>query len=309
MAESQSRALKPIDEVRNNINRLGPQFGAVLPPHIPVERFVRTVQTAVQTTPALLECDKQSLYGAAMKAAQDGLLPDGREGVIMPRKGKAAWMPMVAGIMKKVRNSGEISTWSVHVVHENDHFDYQLGDEEFILHKPALKNRGALIGSYSIVRMKDGEVSREFMNEDEILAIRDRSDGYQYAKSKGNNNNPWMTDPAEMYKKTVVRRHSKRLPMSTDLDEFLRQDDDDTAVSANHEAQRQQRQEKDITGSAEVTDKPEEKKRPSPLQGVVDISKRSKKEPPQAEEPPLPDSIPGETIDGESEDMEDRDYL
>jgi recombination protein RecT len=56
------------------------------------------------------------------------------------------------------------------------------------------------------------------MGLDEINAIRKRS--------RSGNSGPWVTDFAEMSKKTVVRRHSKRLPMSTDLDGVLREDDD-----------------------------------------------------------------------------------
>ena len=207
-----------IDAVRNDITKMQPQFKAALPSHVSVEKFQRVLITAVQQTPALLNADRRSLYAASMKAAQDGLLPDGREGAIVTFKDQAQWMPMVAGIMKKVRNSGEISTWSVQAVKENDEFDYQLGDEERIIHKPALKDRGETIGVYSIVTMKDGEKSREFMNVDDVKAIQKRS--------RSGNSGPWISDFDEMAKKTVVRRHSKRLPMSTDLDALIREDDD-----------------------------------------------------------------------------------
>lgn len=207
-----------IDEVRHQITAMAPQFKAALPAHVSPEKFVRVTMTAVQQNPDLLNADRRSLYGAAMRAAQQGLLPDGREGAIVTFGKQAQWMPMVAGIMKLVRNSGEISVWSVQAVYENDKFDYQLGDNEGITHKPALKDRGNLIGAYSIVTMKDGEKSREFMNVDEVNAIRKRS--------RSGNSGPWQTDFAEMSKKTVVRRHAKRLPMSTDLDEVLRADDE-----------------------------------------------------------------------------------
>jgi recombination protein RecT len=250
-----------IDEVRGALTRMEPQFKAALPKHVTPDRFLRITMTAVQGNPKLLECNRTSLYAACMKAAQDGLLPDGREGAIIPRKGVAQWQVMVAGVMKKVRNSGEISTWSVHTVHENDDFEYVLGDDERITHRPALKNRGALIGAYSIVLMKDGERSREYMGEDEILSIRDRSDGYRYAKSKGSTDNPWITDPGEMYKKTVIRRHSKRLPMSTDLDEMLRDDDHQFTQQPSDPVQHAEPQ-------AEAA--PAKRTRPSRLQTVVD---------------------------------------
>ena len=125
---------------------------------------------------------------------------------------------MVAGIMKLVRNSGEISTWSVQAVYENDTFDFCLGDEEHITHKPNLSNRGKLIAVYSIVTMKDGEKSREVMSVEDVNQIR--------ARSRSGSSGPWQTDFAEMSKKTVVRRHAKRLPLSTDIDGVIREDDE-----------------------------------------------------------------------------------
>jgi len=246
-----SNAITVIDEVRRNLTAMQPQFKAALPKHVDPERFTRVVMTAVQQNPSLLDADRRSLFGAAMRAAQDGLLADGREGAIVTFKNTAQWMPMVAGIMKKVRNSGEISTWSVQVVKANDQFDYQLGDEEKIVHRPALKDRGATIGVYSIVTMKDGEKSREFMDVDQVHAIRQRS--------RSGNAGPWQSDFDEMAKKTVVRRHSKRLPMSTDLDDVIRSDDDLFMPPEQPEAP---------TPPAAPAEAP--KKRPSRLQKVLD---------------------------------------
>ena len=67
-----------ISEVRLQLDTMIGQFAAVLPRHIPVERFGRVVLTAVQTNPVLSNVERRSLWNACMKAAQDGLMPDGR---------------------------------------------------------------------------------------------------------------------------------------------------------------------------------------------------------------------------------------
>ena len=61
-------------QVRQDLQRMSREFGSVLPPQIPVERFIRTAITAVQQKPELLRTERRSLMGACMKAAQDALL-------------------------------------------------------------------------------------------------------------------------------------------------------------------------------------------------------------------------------------------
>lgn len=217
----------PIQEIREQLYKPSQQqeFINALPAHIPVERFMRVVITAVADEPKLLQAKRSTLFAAAMKAAQDGLLPDGREGAIVPywdnknRVQLAQWIPMIAGIRKKVRNSGEIATWDVHAVFANDEFQYELGDEPRIKHVPKLGERGKIIAVYSIATLKTGEKTRDVMSKEDVDKIA--------AKSKAKNG-PW-SDPVfypEMAKKTVAKRHSKVLPMSTDLDDLMRRDDD-----------------------------------------------------------------------------------
>lgn len=216
---AQTKGPSEVVVVRQQIDGMATQFHAALPAHIPVERFARVVMTAIQNNADLLTCSRKSLFNAAMKAAQDGLLPDGREGAMVPFKGEVTWMPMIGGIRKKVRNSGEIATWDVQAVFEKDAFEYELGDEPFIRHKPHLDgDRGKLVAVYSIATLKSGEKSRDVMSRTDVDKIK--------ALSRGSNT-PWNnpTFYPEMAKKTVARRHSKVLPMSSDLDDLIRRDD------------------------------------------------------------------------------------
>ncbi len=228
------------------------EFVAALPSHMPAERFVRVLVTAVQTNPELLEAERRSLFSSALKCAQDGLLPDGREAALVIfkdfRRGKIVqYQPMVAGIRKKVRNSGEIADWNAHVVYAKDEFEYERGDDPFIKHKDYLPkpierlpdeseadfakrsaahfDRGPIIAAYSIAILKGGEKSREVMSIGDIEAIRERSTAWKAFVAGHIKTTPWQTDRGEMCKKTVVKRHSKVLPMSTDLDDLLRRDD------------------------------------------------------------------------------------
>jgi recombination protein RecT len=230
MAQTQTRQMNAIAEVRLQLDNMLGQFAAVLPKHITAERFGRVVLTAIRNSaksptdmPELLECDRLSLLNAAMRAANDGLLPDGRLGAIAVYKDRkrgikmAQWLPMIAGIRQKVRNSGEIATWEADVVHERDQWEYERGDNPHIFHRPVRGDRGPVIAAYSIAKLKSGELSREWMWIDELDKVR--------ATSKAEHG-PWQVWPEEMYKKTVAKRHAKVLPMSTDLDDLLRRPDE-----------------------------------------------------------------------------------
>ncbi len=214
----------PKREVRAEIEAMADQFKMALPSHIKVDKFQRVVLTAVMSDPDLLHADRRSLIASVTKAAQDGLLPDKREGalVIFNQKVKVdgkeewikavQWMPMIAGILKKVRQSGEISAITANIIHEKDDFVWSLGDDEAIEHTPPKlgEDRGSPIGVYAIATLKDGYKIREVMDIHDIEKVRKVSKTGQFG--------PWKDWWEEMAKKTVIRRLSKRLPMSTDIE-------------------------------------------------------------------------------------------
>ena len=220
---STSTELTPIEAMRGTLVKMQPEFQAALPPQIPVEKFIRTTLTAVQMNPELLGADRRSLLGACMKAAQDGLLLDGREAapvIFRTKEGpKVQYMPMVGGILKKIRNSGELASISAHVVYDKDHFEYELGDNENIVHKPFLgEDRGRPIAVYAVAKTKDGAIYREVMSVADVDKVRQAS----RAKDAG----PWVQWWDEMAKKTVIRRMAKRLPSSADVDQVLQSDNE-----------------------------------------------------------------------------------
>lgn len=218
------RTASPVAVIRENLAAMAPEFKAALPAHVPVEKFSRVAMTAINSNPDLIAADRRSLFGACVRLAQDGLLPDGREAalVIFNTKDKnGGWskkvqaMPMIAGILKKIRQSGEVAKVSAQVVYENDHFVVKYGFDEDVEHTPPSldKPRGKPIGAYATAVLKDGSQLLEVMNLEEINKVRNVS----RSKDKG----PWQDWWDEMARKTVMRRLAKRLPMSTDIEEQI----------------------------------------------------------------------------------------
>lgn len=211
--------LSPMEAMRSTLVKLEAEFANALPPQIPVQKFIRTTVTAVQMNPSLLDADRRSVLAACMKAAQDGLLIDGREAAVVCYGKNAQYMPMIGGLLKKLRNSGELATIAAHVAYENDEFRYELGDEERIVHKPSLVGgRGNPIAVYAIAKTKDGAVYREVMSLEQVEQVR--------SVSKAKNNGPWVQWWDEMARKTVLRRLMKRLPSSADVDALLESDNE-----------------------------------------------------------------------------------
>lgn len=208
------------EEVKNSLTKMGEQFSMVLPPQIPLDRFIRVAQTAIQTNPSLLECNRQSLYSSCMKAATDGLLPDGREAALVPFKGVVQYLPMVGGILKKIRNSGLLESIAAHIVYEDDEFRYWVDEKgEHIYHQPNWDNQGIVLLVYAIARTTEGGVYIEVMTTKQVEAVRNVS----RAKDAG----PWSTWWDEKAKVACIKRLSKRLPMSTDADAVLERDNEE----------------------------------------------------------------------------------
>jgi recombination protein RecT len=212
-------ANNPVAVIRQNLTQMAPEFRAALPAHVSVDKFTRVAMTAIQNNADLQNADRRSLFGAIVRLAQDGLLPDGREAAIVLFGKQAQAMPMIAGILKKLRQSGEIAKVSAQVVYKNDRFVVSYGFDETIEHVPPPLDepRGAAIGAYATAVLKDGSQLLEVMSLEEIEKVRNVS------RAKGNG--PWVTWWGEMARKTVMRRLSKRLPMSTDLEDTFDRDE------------------------------------------------------------------------------------
>lgn len=211
--------ISAIDDLRNNLNRMEPEFKKVLPQSISPDKFVRIAVTAIQNNPKLMECDRKSLFRACMLAAQDNLLPDNREGCIIPFKDKAQWLPMVGGLVKRARQSGEIKTIDAQVVYSND--DYSSWNDEKGPHFSHRKNhadRGFPIVTYAYAITIDGFYFEE-IDEKQMAAIEACS-----RVKEG----PWKSEfKDEMRRKSALKRLCKyRLPSSSDIEQVFSREEE-----------------------------------------------------------------------------------
>ena len=218
---TETKSITTLQEFRGTIDKMGDQFLAALPAHISVEKYKRTVVTAVTMNPDLLSADRRTLLASCMKAASDGLLLDGRDAALVKFGQDVQYIPMIGGILKRMRQSGDIKSVTVEVVHEHDTFARWIDESgDHLKHAPNYDgDRGAMKLAYSLIVTKDGGVYIEVMDKAAIEKVRSIS------KTGKSPNGPWTNWEPEMWRKTVLRRGAKRAPMSTDVMELLERDD------------------------------------------------------------------------------------
>jgi len=175
------------------------------------DHFIRALITSAQVNPDLQACTFQSLWLACMKACRDNLLPDGREGAIVPYKSNATWIPMYQGLLKKFRQSGECKWIGSEVVREGEMFEHWIDETgPHFKHVPAGDDSAAVTKVYAAAITKDKAFYVAVLSMSEIKKIR--------AMSKATrDDSPWKVWPEEMMKKTALRRLSKLLPAGRDF--------------------------------------------------------------------------------------------
>lgn len=217
MATQNLPATQKADTIRALLEKPSVQkeLGKIIPKHLPIDRLLRVFMTSIQQTPKLLDCTQKSLLACVMVCAELGLEPSNFLGqaYLVPFKNKgvleAQLIPGYRGYISLARRSGQVQTVSSQVVYENDHFVLQYGLEDKLEHVPAEGDRGEPKGAYVVFRYKDGSYSFDYMPKSDIEKIRSRS--------RAANNGPWVTDWAEMAKKTVIKRHVKLAPLSVEF--------------------------------------------------------------------------------------------
>jgi recombination protein RecT len=203
------------------------QLAAALPKHLTPDRFIRVLLTATMRTPLLLECTQESLFKGVFDCAAMGLEVDGRRAHLIPFKNnekrcvEAQLIIDYKGLVELAMRAGGVSSIHADVVCENDEFTEETGQ---VVHKiDRRKPRGKPYAAYCKITFKDGGSKTEVMGAEDIEKIRQRS--------KAKNAGPWVSDPGEMWKKTVARRALKWVPLSPEIREHIEKDDEPVNVT------------------------------------------------------------------------------
>lgn len=198
-----------------------PELRKLLPADVSTDTFLSHFKTAVMHSQDLLKSSPRSVVEACVRAANDGLLLDGREAVIIVRNAKrqdgtwekrAVYQRMYGGTLKRIRAALPGCRIEARLIHAGDKFSVTFGDSPSIIHHPVWgKDKGEIVGVYAIVTEVNGTRHHEVMDREEVDRIRDGSQNFRPEKPSG----PWHDHYGEMARKTVLNRLAKLLPQAS----------------------------------------------------------------------------------------------
>ena len=167
--------------------------------------------------------NRQSVVNAITNIAAIGisLNPAKKQAYLVPRDGRICLDISYIGLMDLAMATGAIRWAQAELVYTADSFALNGFDKPPThSYNPFATDRGDVVGVYVVVKTADGDYLTETMSIDDVNAIRDRSSAWK-AWIKNQKSCPWVTDPGEMMKKTVVKRGYKYWPKTERLEQAI----------------------------------------------------------------------------------------
>lgn len=203
----------------------------VLPKHMTVDRLVGVMSYVIKSTPAIMEASQASLVAAVIQTCQIGLEPGNlghcyyvpftnkkRDGSVVK---EVQFILGYKGIIELVNRAGKAVILSTECVYAKDKLDYSQGLNPVLNHVPSRdKDRGELVGVYAVAKnLAANEKLFVFLTKEDIDKVRNAS------KAGRSEYSPWANWYEEMAKKTAVKRISKLLPLSVEVQRSIATDE------------------------------------------------------------------------------------
>lgn len=200
------------------IKAMAPEIKKALPEVITPERFTRMALSALNTTPKLQECTQMSFLAALMNSAQLGLEPNTPLGqaYLIPYNNKGVmecqFQIGYKGLIDLSYRNPQMQIISAQAVYENDEFEYELGLNPKLEHRPALRERGEVKLFYGFFKLTNGGFGFEVMSKTAMDAY-----AREYSKAFDASFSPWKSNYEGMAKKTVIKQALKYAPLKTEF--------------------------------------------------------------------------------------------
>jgi len=211
------------------------EISRAMPSHtLSPERFVRLVTTAMSVNPKLAQAavtSPETLLGSVMTAAQLGVEPNTPLGqaYLIPfnnsvnvngqwvKKLQVSFQLGYKGLIDLAYRSGEVMSICAEVVYERDDYEYELGLEQKLVHKPYRGyDRGNPVAYYAVITTRNNAKISKWMWYEEVMEHAKRFSKSYNAKT-GKFSGPWESDFNAMAKKTVLKAALQFAPMKSDF--------------------------------------------------------------------------------------------
>jgi recombination protein RecT len=189
------------------------------------ERLIKLFAMAASRQRDIFKCSWISVMDCMTRCAELNLFPGtvGSVYLIPFRNGhnnnqyELQFILGYRGMMTLARRSGQITSIDANVVRDGDVFEFEYGIQPIFRHKPMGDQARKVTHAWALAQFKDGGHQLAVMTLGELNAIKNRS--------RAKNSGPWVTDEAEMQKKTVLRRLCKYLPLDAQAAELIEAQD------------------------------------------------------------------------------------
>ena len=210
------------ESVMDVLTGMKEQISMALPKHLTADRMLSIATTVISQNPKLAECTATSLIGAVMQASILGFKPTPTLGEVyfVPYGGKVQVQIGYKGYISLARRSGEIKTLYAYPVYENDTFNYELGLNPQLEHKPAEGERGVMTHVYAVARYKDDGYNFMVLSKKDVEKLRKRN-----PMQKTNPTGAWATDYEAMSCAKAIKQLSKYMPLSDEMQDAVTTDE------------------------------------------------------------------------------------
>ena len=165
-----------------------------------------------QGSPSLQKCTPESIINAVVNVARTSvtLNPVMRLAYLIPRGNRCVLEFSYMGMVAMLKDNDCIRTIDAKIVYEDEEFEYDM-TSNIIYHKSKYAktekehNERVILGCYSRAVLFTNDVVYEYMAMWEINKIKNNS------ANSHSEHSAWKTDPLEMIKKSVIKRHFKML--------------------------------------------------------------------------------------------------
>lgn len=207
-----TQAPSPASTINHYFSQHKAQLLAALPKHMTPDRMARLAMTAFSQSLELQKCDPKSIFASVIVASQLGLEPGvNGHGYLIPYGKTCTFIPGWRGLVDLVSRSGRATVWTG-AVFRGDHFEFQLGTDQFIKHVPCGEDDVNLLTHvYAVGKVNGAELPViEVWPMSKVIRHRDRHNkvGQKHYSFKY----------LEMYaRKVCLLQVLKYMPMSIEL--------------------------------------------------------------------------------------------